>query len=73
MSVMRAFRHDVESVELSEAEVAAFAHLVADLCHLPEQHRMAIFLASVTEPQIGTTCDVAQRQALRMWRTGARL
>lgn len=73
MSGMRRFTFDVESIELQEGEMAEYATLVSYLCHNEEQHRISNFLAGISAQQGKSAQDYAQRQALRMWRTGVRL
>lgn len=70
---MRRYIHDVESVDLTNEEHAAFAHLVRYLCHLEEQRRVSSFLAENRQPQVHSVQDFAQRQARKMWRTEIRI
>jgi hypothetical protein len=70
---MRPFVFDVESVELTEDEVAAYADLVQSACHLPEQHKLGGWLSGITAPQPASVQNFAQRQARFMWRTELRV
>lgn len=66
---MKKFTHDIESVSLSDEEMASFAHIVQDLCHLHIQHQVCMILEQVKQPIPESGCDMAQRWARRMWKT----
>jgi hypothetical protein len=70
---MRAFTHDVESVELTDEECDAYATLVQFACHAEGQHKLALWLADTTRPQPSSVQDYAQRQARFIWRTELRV
>lgn len=77
MNLMRAFTHDVESVELTTDECTAFALLVKLSCRSSrygdEQHNLSMWLASVDRKQPFSVQEYAQRQARHMWRTELRV
>lgn len=69
MSLMRAFTHDFESVELTSDEMSAFGELVKSACYPDLQNMLSAWLASTAKAQIPSVCDYAGRQVERMWRT----
>jgi hypothetical protein len=70
---MRAFTHDVESVELTADECTVFAQIVIESCHRQVYRGVSQTLASVTRPWHEMTINSLQRQVELMWKTGARL
>jgi hypothetical protein len=71
---MRAFTHDVESVELTSDECCAYVHLVQFNCVLDELRGITSILEMVSHRWTSEQAlNAAQCQARRMWRTVARL
>jgi hypothetical protein len=68
MSYMPAFTNDVETTDLEDRELAAFAYMIQEECHLREQHSTAIMLSRVTRSCGPHATDLVLRQASRMWR-----
>lgn len=70
---MSAFTHDVEVIELTEAELADFGRLVQFSCHAEMQHKLASWLSRVPGPQPCSVQEFAQRQVQKMWRAQLRV
>lgn len=66
---MQKFTYDVESITLSDDDMAKFAHTVQGLCHLHTQHQVCLILEQIKQPIPEFGCDTAQRWARRMWKT----
>lgn len=73
MTPMTRFTHDLETVELSDEECAAYGRLVDNLCNSSDQRGMSAYLSAVTRPQSATVLGVYDAVAPRLWRTEARL
>ena len=70
---MHGYTHDLESVDLTPDEHAAFGHLVRSACDADSQNRISCFLASVTRPQNWSVMDFLGRQAEKMLSAEAKL
>lgn len=70
---MDGYTYDVESVELSADEIAAFGHLVRYTCMPDSQNQISCFLALITRPQGTSVQEFVSRQAAKMWRTELRV
>jgi tRNA U38,U39,U40 pseudouridine synthase TruA len=73
MSHMRPFTYDVESTDLTDEEVSAFAHLVQFTCHRDFQHDLSTWLSKVARKLPSSVCDYTARQVQEMWRVESRL
>jgi hypothetical protein len=70
---MRAFTHDLESVDLTPDEMNAFGTLVKAACYPDLQHTISAWLALTSGKKSTGVCDQASRQVERMWRTESRM
>lgn len=66
---MKPFTYDVESVLLSDEEMATFANTVRDLCYEDLQHELSERLGRVTVPYREASIDAFHRECRAVWRT----
>ena len=70
---MRPYTYDVESTDLTDEEVSAYAHLVKFACHPDYQHDLSTWLSKVARELPASVIEYTARQVETMWRVESRL